>query len=53
MMQRKEDSLTRVQFRTHRVNCINSQWYFLTRGGENLGPFPTKEERQETTRQLS
>jgi len=44
MMQRKEDSLTRVQFRTHRVNCINSQWYFLTRGGENLGPFPTKED---------
>jgi len=23
---------------------MNSQWYFLTRGGENIGPFLTKEE---------
>lgn len=44
MMQRKDDSTTRFQFRTHRISCINSEWYFLTRGGENIGPFPTKED---------
>lgn len=43
-MQRKDDSIKRVQFRTDRIHCMNSQWYFLTRGGENIGPFLTKEE---------
>jgi hypothetical protein len=43
-MQREDDSIADFYFRTHRINYINSQWYFLTRGGENIGPFATKED---------
>lgn len=43
-MPRKDDSITKFRFRSHRVNCINSQWYFLMRDGENIGPYATKED---------
>jgi hypothetical protein len=43
-MQREDYSIADFHFRVHRINCINSQWYFLTRGGENIGPFATKED---------
>ncbi|MCF7982664.1 MAG: DUF1816 domain-containing protein [Pseudomonadales bacterium] len=43
-MRCEDDSIADFPFRTHRINCINSQWYFLMRGGENIGPFPTKED---------
>ena len=46
MMKREKDSETDVYFRTDRMNCINSQWYYLTRGGENIGPFATREEAE-------
>ena len=46
MMKREKDSETDFYFRTDRMNCINSQWYYLTRGGENIGPFATREEAE-------
>ncbi len=46
MMKREKDSETDVYFRTGRINCIDSQWYFLTREGENIGPFATREEAE-------
>lgn len=42
-MRREDDYDKKFYFRTHRINCINSRWYFLTREGENIGPFATKE----------
>jgi len=46
MMKREKDSETDFHFRTDRMNCINSEWYFLTRDGENIGPFATREEAE-------
>ncbi|MGK0419070.1 MAG: hypothetical protein ACJAST_004193, partial [Halopseudomonas sp.] len=31
----------------HRIHAINSDWYFLTREGQNIGPFSTKEAAEE------
>jgi hypothetical protein len=45
-MRREEDAKERFYFRTHRINCINGQWYFLVREGKNIGPFTTKEEAE-------
>lgn len=45
-MRREEDTKEQFYFRTHRINCINSQWHFLVREGENIGPFATKEEAE-------
>lgn len=33
-------------FRTDRSFCSNGEWYFLTRGGGQQGPFPSKEEME-------
>ncbi|MEE8056808.1 MAG: DUF6316 family protein [Pseudomonadales bacterium] len=33
-------------FRTDRFYCINCQWFFTTREGEELGPFETHEEAE-------
>lgn len=41
--QRKDDLKEASPFRTHRIHAINSEWYFLTREGQNIGPFSTKE----------
>tara|TARA_R110001592_G_scaffold353034_1_gene651606 strand:- start:191 stop:385 length:195 start_codon:yes stop_codon:yes gene_type:complete len=41
--QRKDDSKEAPPFRTHRIHAINGEWYFLTRAGQNIGPFSTKE----------
>ena len=46
MTQLEEDTKAHFHCRTHRINCINSQWYFLTREGENIGPFATKEDAE-------
>jgi hypothetical protein len=40
--QRKNDSKVAAHFRTHRIHAINSEWYFLTCEGQNIGPFPTR-----------
>ena len=40
--QRKDDPKEAPHFRTHRIHAINSDWYFLTREGQNIGPFPNK-----------
>ncbi|MFT6420800.1 MAG: hypothetical protein ACJA0O_001332 [Porticoccus sp.] len=41
--QRKDDSKEAPPFRTHRIHAINGEWYFLTRAGQNIGPFSTKD----------
>ena len=35
-----------VPFRTERYFCSNGEWYFLTRGGGQEGPFINKEEME-------
>jgi hypothetical protein len=42
-MKRKTDTQDSNFFRAHRIHCINNKWYFLTREGENKGPFDSKE----------
>lgn len=44
--QRKDDPKEAPPFRTHRIHAINSEWYFLTREGQNIGPFPTKDDAE-------
>lgn len=39
-----EDSAT--HFRTERYFCSNGEWYFLTRGGGQEGPYINKEEME-------
>lgn len=41
--QRKDDPKNAPPFRAPRIHNINGQWYFLTREGQNIGPFSTKE----------
>lgn len=35
-----------IPFRTQRYFCANGDWYFLTRGGGQRGPFSSKEEME-------
>ena len=44
--QRIDDLKEASPFRTHRIHAINSDWYFLTREGQNIGPFPTKQDAE-------
>ncbi|MCB1753419.1 MAG: hypothetical protein KDI74_17015 [Gammaproteobacteria bacterium] len=44
--QRKNDSKVAAHFRTHRIHAINGEWYFLAREGQNIGPFPTKQDAE-------
>ncbi|AKH70601.1 MAG: DUF6316 family protein [Porticoccus sp.] len=44
---RKTDPKNAPSFRTHRIHAINSEWYFLTREGQNIGPFPNKKAAEE------
>ncbi len=46
--QRKDDSKEASPFRTHRIHAINGEWYFLTRAGQNIGPFPNKKAAEES-----
>lgn len=43
---RKGEADDSIHFRAHRIHCINGSWYFLTREGSNVGPFPTREEAE-------
>lgn len=45
---RKTDSKEAPSFRTHRIHAINSDWYFLTREGQNIGPFPDKKAAEDS-----
>ena len=36
----------KVPFRSNRIHNINGQWYFLTREGQNIGPFATKDDAE-------
>ena len=45
--QRIDDLKEASPFRTHRIHAINSDWYFLTREGQNIGPFPNKKAAEE------
>ena len=44
--QRKDDPKEAPPFRTHRIHAINGEWYFLTREGQNIGSFPTKDDAE-------
>ena len=44
--QRIDDLKEASPFRTHRIHAINSDWYFLTREGQNIGSFPTKDDAE-------
>ncbi|VAW72672.1 hypothetical protein MNBD_GAMMA10-2538 [hydrothermal vent metagenome] len=35
-----------IPFRTERYFCTNGVWYFDTRGGQQQGPFVSKQEMQ-------
>ena len=35
-----------THFRTERYFCSNGEWYFLTRGGGQQGPYLDKEEME-------
>jgi len=35
-----------VHFRSGRVFCVDNDWYYSTREGEDIGPFPTKAEAE-------
>ena len=35
-----------VRFRSDRIFVADSQWYFSTREGEEVGPYATKEEAE-------
>jgi len=35
-----------IPFRTERYFCSNGVWYFDTRGGQQRGPFASKQEMQ-------
>ena len=45
---RNTDSKAAPPFRTHRIHSINSGWYFLTREGQNIGPFPNKKAAEDS-----
>lgn len=46
--QRKDDPKEAPHFRTHRIHAINSDWYFLTREGQNIGPFPNRKTTEDS-----
>ena len=41
MNKRPPDEPEKVWFRSKRYFCVDSKWYFTTREGENVGPFPS------------
>jgi hypothetical protein len=43
-MHRRNDHHSHVYFGADRVHYINGEWYFLTREGAGVGPFPSKHE---------
>lgn len=45
-----EENRTTNFFRTERYVQINEQWYFMTRGGSQEGPFRSKMEAEESLR---
>lgn len=42
-MDRKMDDHMKAHFHADRIFRVNDVWYYLTRGGRNVGPFATKE----------
>lgn len=43
---RKNDLKVSAHFRSHRIHAINGEWYFLTREGQNIGPFLNQKEAE-------
>jgi len=41
MDKRTTDDPDKVWFRSKRYFCVDGKWYFTTREGENVGPFPS------------
>ena len=44
--QRKNDQKVAAHFRADCIHAFNGEWYFLTREGQNIGPFPTRKETE-------
>jgi hypothetical protein len=42
-MKRDTDDIEKVYFRTDRFHHSGGYWYFLTREGEDVGPFNSRE----------
>lgn len=40
--QRVHDETNRTWFRSERFARISGEWFFVTREGHNIGPFPSK-----------
>jgi len=50
--QRIDDLKEASPFRTHLIHASNSDWYFLTREGQNIGPFPNKKAAEDSLAEL-
>lgn len=47
-MQRKTDAPEAVHFQANRIHNLNGKWYFLTREGDNIGPFESKRQAEKS-----
>ena len=45
-MDNRAGETSATHFRTERYFCSNGEWYFLTRGGGQQGPYINKEEME-------
>tara|TARA_R110002072_G_scaffold77138_1_gene180284 strand:- start:10712 stop:10897 length:186 start_codon:yes stop_codon:yes gene_type:complete len=45
-MKRKLDDPLEVHFHADRIHNLNGRWYFLTREGDNIGPFESKKQAE-------
>ena len=45
-MDNRSGETSATHFRTERYFCSNGEWYFLTRGGGQEGPYLNKEEME-------
>ncbi len=46
MEQNRSGETSHTPFRTQRHFCINGEWYFLTRGGGQQGPYASRQEME-------
>ena len=53
-MEFETDEIKFKQLETYRVACVDHEWYILTNGGVNIGPFESEEiAKKELTMYLS
>jgi hypothetical protein len=46
MLAKRRGETPAIRYRTDRFYCSNSHWYFSTREGNEVGPFPTRAEAE-------